>query len=1098
MKRKSFLHALMSLLVLTSLILSACGTPKPTTVPATEKPTEPEPTATTAPAAADESKFEPKSVAAPDCSYGGKIKEIAAIDELTVKFSLCKPDPAFMAKIAFIPFAIQPEEWIEKTGGTGEILEKPIGTGPYQIDSWNRGDSVIFKSFNDYWGAKAKNETLVFRWATEGAARLLELQSGTVDYITNLSPDDFETVQNDPNLAFLPVSSANILYLAMTNTFEPFDNVKVRQAIAMGIDRQRIVDYFYPEGSEVASHFTPCSIPNGCAGESWYDFDPTAAKALLAEAGYPDGFKTSIYYRDVFRTYLPEPALVAVEFQTQLKENLGIDVDVIVMESGEFIDESTNGRLDGLYLLGWGADYPHPTNFLDFHFGASNPQFGDPHPEIYEVLEKASQIGNIQEAEPLYAEANNQIKTLVPMVPIAHGVAANAALASLDGAYTPPFGAPYFSLMDSGKDTLVFMQNAEPISLYCADETDGESLAPCWQVLEPLFRYKPDSGDVEPILATSCEPNAELTEWTCTLREGVKFHDGSDFDANDVIASWGAGIDTNNPNHTGNTGAFEYYSYLWDKLMDSSAAPSEDTGEDSTPTGMTVSSAVGCDYGGKVKEIAAIDDMTVKFSLCKPDPAFMAKIAFIPFAIQPEEWIEKTGGTGEILEKPIGTGPYQIDSWNRGDSVIFKSFNDYWGAKAKNETLVFRWATEGAARLLELQSGTVDYITNLSPDDFETVQNDPNLAFLPVSSANILYLAMTNTFEPFDNVKVRQAIAMGIDRQRIVDYFYPEGSEVASHFTPCSIPNGCAGESWYDFDPTAAKALLAEAGYPDGFKTSIYYRDVFRTYLPEPALVAVEFQTQLKENLGIDVDVIVMESGEFIDESTNGRLDGLYLLGWGADYPHPTNFLDFHFGASNPQFGDPHPEIYEVLEKASQIGNIQEAEPLYAEANNQIKTLVPMVPIAHGVAANAALASLDGAYTPPFGAPYFSLMDSGKDTLVFMQNAEPISLYCADETDGESLAPCWQVLEPLFRYKPDSGDVEPILATSCEPNAELTEWTCTLREGVKFHDGSDFDANDVIASWGAGIDTNNPNHTGNTGAFEYYSYLWDKLMNTEE
>ena len=170
----------------------------------------------------------------------------------------------------------------------------------------------------------------------------------------------------------------------------------------MGIDRQRIVDNFYPEGSEVASHFTPCSIPNGCQGEAWYDFDPEAARALLAEAGFPDGFETSIFYRDVFRGYLPEPGLVAVEFQTQLKENLGIDAEVVVMESGEFIDESTNGRLDGFYLLGWGADFPHITNFLDFHFSAANPQFGDPFPEIYEVLEEASQIGDPAESAELY------------------------------------------------------------------------------------------------------------------------------------------------------------------------------------------------------------------------------------------------------------------------------------------------------------------------------------------------------------------------------------------------------------------------------------------------------------------------------------------------------------------------------------------------------------------------------------------------------------------------------------------------------------------------------------------------------------------------
>jgi peptide/nickel transport system substrate-binding protein len=514
------------------------------------------------------------------------------------------------------------------------------------------------------------------------------------------------------------------------------------------------------------------------------------------------------------------------------------------------------------------------------------------------------------------------------------------------------------------------------------------------------------------------------------------------------------------------------------------------------PPSLASVTAPSCDYGGKIKDISALDELTVQFTMCKPDPAFLAKAAFIPFGIQPKEWIEETGGTGELLEHPIGTGPYMLDAWNRGDSVVFKRFDDYWGDKAIAETMVLRWSTEGAARLLELQSGTVDQITNVSPDDFDTIKSNPDLQLLPVANPNILYLAMTNTFEPFDNVKVRQAVAMGIDRERIVENFYPEGSTVPTHFTPCSIPNGCTGDPWYDFDPEAARALLAEAGYPDGFETSIFYRDVFRGYLPEPALVAVEFQAQLRDNLGIEAEVVVMESGEFIDESNSGRLDGFYLLGWGADYPHVTNFLDFHFSATNPQFGDPHPEIYEPLEEASQIGDAAAAEALYVEANNAIRELVPMVPIAHGTSAQAALAGVQ-THARPFGGVVGAKVDPGKDTFVFMQNAEPIGLYCADETDGESLLPCEQVVEPLLAYALDSGDTIPALATSCEPNADSTVWTCYLREGVKFHDGSDFDATDVIASWAAGIDAANPYHVGNTGVFQYYSYLWDGLMNAE-
>jgi ABC-type transport system substrate-binding protein len=584
MKNKS-LFAMIALLIVASMVLAACGggaAPEEPAAPAEEpmeEPTEaPAEEPTEAPAEEPMMEFEGKSVMAPSCDYGGKIESIVAVDAYTVEFSMCTPDPAFPQKAAFTPFGIYPEEWLDANANEANqetLLSAPVGTGPFMLDNWARGESITFKAYDGYWGEKPAYDTLVFRWATEGAQRLLELQSGTVDQITNLSPDDYDTVKNDPNLTFLPVANPNVLYLGMVNVIDPlgernesiFSDIRIRQAIAMGIDRQRIVDNFYAEGATVPSHFTPCSLPNGCVGDSWYDFDPEAAKQLLADAGYPDGFETAIYYRDVFRGYLPEPGLVAVEVQSQLAENLGITAEVIVMESGEFIDESTNGRLDGLYLLGWGADYPHVTNFLDFHFAESNPQFGDPYPEIYEVLQEASQIGDEDEAEPLYVQANNAIRELVPMVPLANGASASAALATLGNAHFRPFGAPLFAKVDPGKDTMVFMQNAEPISLFCQDETDGESLAPCQQVVETLLAYAIDSGEVVPELATGCTPNEDSTVWTCTLREGVTFHDGSTFDANDVVSSWAAGIDAANPNHIGNTGAFEYYSYLFDGLM---------------------------------------------------------------------------------------------------------------------------------------------------------------------------------------------------------------------------------------------------------------------------------------------------------------------------------------------------------------------------------------------------------------------------------------------------------------------------------------------------------------------------------------------------
>lgn len=568
MKANKFFWVL-AVLMIASLVLAACqpaATPTtPPQPPAQQPTTPPDQPPVQQPTTPPQAGFEPMVYGVESCeNYNGIIKEIAALDELTVRFTLCVPDPAFESKAAFSAFAIQPKEWIEAAMENRQILEKPIGTGPYVLDSWKRGDSIIFKRFNDYWGEKAKTETLVFRWASEGAARLLELQSGTVDGIDNPSPDDFDVIRSDANLQLIEREALNIFYLGMTNTFEPFDKLEVRQAVAMGIDRQRIVDNFYPAGSSVASHFTPCSIPNGCVGEDWYEFNPEKARELLANAGFPNGFQTKIYYRDVFRGYLPEPGLVATDIQAQLKQNLNIDAEIVVMESGAFIDESTSGRLNGFYLLGWGADYPHITNFLDFHFGRANPQFGKPFPEIYELLEEGARIADPDEATPIYEQANNKVKELVPMVPIAHGGSGVAYRADVVGGHASPLGNEYFAVMDpGGRSTFVWMQNAEPISLYCGDETDGESLRACEQVLESLLGYEIGGTEVKPALATECSANEDLTVWTCKLRPNVKFHDGSAFDANDVVMSWVVAWDYKHPLHIGNTGAFEYFSYLW-------------------------------------------------------------------------------------------------------------------------------------------------------------------------------------------------------------------------------------------------------------------------------------------------------------------------------------------------------------------------------------------------------------------------------------------------------------------------------------------------------------------------------------------------------
>jgi ABC-type transport system substrate-binding protein len=559
--------------------------PEPTAAPAAEPTAAPaEPTAagapTSAPAAGSNggltqaNGLSVASVTSCDAPYVGLIKEIAAVDPLTVRFTMCSPDPAFQAKVAFSSFGIEPSEYFEKTGGTGDLLEKPIGTGPYMLDSWTKGDNITFKRNDNYWGDKAKAATLVFRWSTEAAQRLLELQSGTVDGIDNVGPDDFETIKNDSSLQLIDRPALNTMYVGMNNTIKPFDNEKVRQAIAMGIDRDRIVKNFYPGGSEVAQYFTPCAIPNGCGGPEWYKFDPAAAKKLLADAGFPDGFEAEIAYRDVVRGYLPQPNQVAEDLQAQLKQNLNITIKINKMESTAFLDAASAGKL-GLFMLGWGADYPDQTNFLDFHFGAgANDSFGTKYDDLTAVLKQAASLAGDDKRKPLYEQANDLVHQHVPMVPVAHGGSAVAFKADVKDAQTSPLGNEVFAAMDpGGRDTFVWMQNAEPGGLYCGDETDGESLRACNMVTEGLLAYEKGGTKSVPALATACDPNEDLTVWTCKLRENVKFHDGSDLDANDVVMSYYVQWDAASPLHKGRTGNYDYFSGLWGGFMNAKPAP---------------------------------------------------------------------------------------------------------------------------------------------------------------------------------------------------------------------------------------------------------------------------------------------------------------------------------------------------------------------------------------------------------------------------------------------------------------------------------------------------------------------------------------------
>jgi peptide/nickel transport system substrate-binding protein len=508
------------------------------------------------------------------------------------------------------------------------------------------------------------------------------------------------------------------------------------------------------------------------------------------------------------------------------------------------------------------------------------------------------------------------------------------------------------------------------------------------------------------------------------------------------------------------------------------------------------------DYSGIMKKITAVDELTVEFQLCAPDPAFLPKIAFSVFGIWDSDYLAAHAADKSYLTAPVGTGPYTVTEWTPGQRLVYAANPNYWDAAnaAKTAGLEFRWSAEAAQRLIELQSGNVDGMDNPGADDIATIQGDSSLQFNVREPLNTFYLGFNVTKAPWTNEKIRQAIAMGIDRQRIVDNFYPEGSEVATHFTPCNVPIGCEGDPTWDFDLDAAKALLEEGMAEEGItsiSTKLQFRDAVRGYLPDPPQIATEIQSQLRDNLGIETELDLQESGTFLDNNAAGNLEGIFLLGWGADYPDPTNFLDYHFGAgSGKNFGQPFEDVAAALTTGATSLDDAARQAAYAEANNLIKQHVPAVIVAHGASGTAFKADVTGQHASPLSNEVFSVMQAAdRDNLVWIQNAEPLSLYCGDETDGESLRACEQVNEALYAYEIGGTAAIPHLASECAPNDDATVWTCALRSGVQFSDGAAFDANDVVVSYAAMWDTQHPLHVGRSGAFDYWPGLWGGFLN---
>ncbi len=497
-------------------------------------------------------------VQAPDCDYGGVIKAIEAIDKYTVRFSLCTGDPAFLDKLAFPTFAIQDQEYLSTHRGDSVAMsEQPNGSGPYYLKEFVPDKQLILEANPDYWGTPPKEPSIIFRWSSASASRLTDLRINFSDISDRPEANSYYSIRSDESLNLINRDALNVSFVGMNNEFPPFNDERIRRGISLLLERQTFVNKYYPLGSQIADQFISPALGTGYTpGYRWLDYNPKEGLDLLNKAEYDFTQILKLAYCDIPSDYLPNPGSIAQEIKTQLAE-AGVLVSLVRMEPDEFENAIEEGKL-AFYLSGWKAEYPDPANFFATIFPVGSKAFGKPYSDIIFMAKEAASNPDPDQRQSRYNRINELLRLHIPAIPLVHGGTALVAVRKVQGLIVGPMHENLEEVTLPG-DRLRFTQSHEPVSLWPGDESDVDTLRVTRLIYDTLVEYKTGSTDIKPSLASYWETNAGRTDWTFYLRYGVKFSNGADLDANDVVASFAAQWDAADPNHTGRTGDFQMF-----------------------------------------------------------------------------------------------------------------------------------------------------------------------------------------------------------------------------------------------------------------------------------------------------------------------------------------------------------------------------------------------------------------------------------------------------------------------------------------------------------------------------------------------------------
>lgn len=470
---------------------------------------------------------------------------------------------------------------------------------------------------------------------------------------------------------------------------------------------------------------------------------------------------------------------------------------------------------------------------------------------------------------------------------------------------------------DKTGGVLVFGRAGDAVGLDPARETDGESFYIADNVYENLVEFVNGTTDVVPCLAEKWDMSTNGLEFTFYLRKGVKFHDGTDMNADAVVYSIARQFKKTHSAYK--YGPWQYWQ------------------------------AMGMD--GIIKDIVKVDDYKVKITLIKKEAPFLANLAMQFAAIVSPTAAEKY--KENFKNNPVGTGPFKFVQWIKDDSIILEKNETYWREKAFLDRLILKVIPEATARYLSLKKGEVDIIDFPSPEDIENIKSDSNLKIVEQPGLNVGYLAMNMMKKPFDNLLVRQAVSHAINKADIIKAVYGNMGVPAKNPLPPTMWSYNDAVKDYNFDPKLAKDLLKKAGLEKGFETTLWAMPVSRPYNPNARKVAEIMQSQLKE-VGITVKIVSYEWGTYLDKIASYEHD-MCLIGWTGDNGDPDNFLYVLLSedstvkpAQNYAYWK-NPEFNKKIKQAKETFDKDKRTSLYKEAQTIFHADAPWVPIAHSI-----------------------------------------------------------------------------------------------------------------------------------------------------